>query len=75
MKDIDDYKEKHYEDYKKTLLPQTSSPFKKFQGNGIKMSLPKLLLQRLPILHAQRHAGSTSENLLNEIRQVIYSLY
>ena len=33
------------------------------------------MLQRLPIAVAQVKAGNTSENLLNEIRQIIYSLY
>ena len=33
------------------------------------------MLQRLPIALAQVKAGNTSENLLNEIRQIIYSLY
>ena len=33
------------------------------------------MLQRLPIALAQVKAGSTSENLLNEIRQIIYFLY
>ena len=33
------------------------------------------MLQRLPIALAQVKAGSTSENLLNEIRQITYSLY
>ena len=32
------------------------------------------MLQRLPIVLAQVKAGSTSENLLNEIRQIIYFL-
>ena len=31
--------------------------------------------QRLPIALAQVKAGNTSENLLSEIRQIIYSLY
>ena len=31
--------------------------------------------QGLPIALAQVKAGNTSENLLNEIRQAIYSLY
>ena len=31
--------------------------------------------QRLPIVQAQTKAGNTSENLLNEIRQIIYSFY
>ena len=33
------------------------------------------MLQRLPIALAQVKAGNTSENLLDEIRQIIYSLY
>ena len=33
------------------------------------------MLQRLPIALAQVKVGNTSENLLNEIRQIIYSLY
>ena len=33
------------------------------------------MLQRLPIALTQVKAGNTSENLLNEIRQIIYSLY
>ena len=33
------------------------------------------MLQRLPLPLAQIKAGNTSENLLNEIRQITYSLY
>ena len=33
------------------------------------------MLQRLPIALAQVKAGNTTENLLNETRQIIYSLY
>ena len=33
------------------------------------------MLQRLPVAHAEVKAINTSENLLNEIRQVIYYLY
>ena len=36
---------------------------------------PKQMLQRLPKALAQVKVGNTSENLLNEIRQIIYSLY
>ena len=32
------------------------------------------MLQRLPIALAQVKAGNNLENLLNEIRQIIYSL-
>ena len=33
------------------------------------------MFQRLPIAPAQAKTGNTSENLLNEIRQIVYSLY
>ena len=33
------------------------------------------MLQRIPIALAQVKAGHTPKNLLNEIRQIIYSLY
>ena len=33
------------------------------------------MLERLPIALAQGKAGNNSGNLLNEIRQIIYSLY
>ena len=32
------------------------------------------MLQKLPIALAQVKASNTSENLLNEIRQIVYSL-
>ena len=46
-------------------------------GEGIKILTPKKMLQRFPIVFAlaQVKAGNTSENLLNEIRQITYSLY
>ena len=33
------------------------------------------MLQRLPIALSQVNAGNTSESLLNDIRQIVYSLY
>ena len=33
------------------------------------------MLQSLPIILAQVKSGKTSENLLDKIRQIIYSLY
>ena len=33
------------------------------------------MLQRLPIALAQVKAGNSSENVLNEIRKVVYSLH
>ena len=42
---------------------------------GLKILTPKQMLQRLPIALAQVKAGTNSENLLNKIRQIVYSLY
>ena len=44
-------------------------------GTGFKILTPKQMLQRLPIALAQVKAGNNSESLLNEIRQIVYSLY
>ena len=33
------------------------------------------MLKRFPIAFAQVKAGNTSGNLLNEVRQIIYSVY
>ena len=47
----------------------------KTEGKRLKILTPKQMLQRLPIALAQVKAGNNSEHLLNEIRQIIYSLY
>ena len=44
-------------------------------AKGIEILTAKEILQRLPIALAQVKEGNTSENLLNEIRQLIYFLY
>ena len=49
--------------------------YKAKYGRGLKILSTKQMLQRLPIALAQVKAGNTSENLLNEIRQIMYSLY
>ena len=45
------------------------------KGTGLKILTSKQMLQRLPIALAQVKAGNNSENLLNEIRKIVYSLY
>ena len=45
------------------------------KGRGHKILTPKEILQRLPIALVQVKAGNNSEILLNEIRQIVYSLY
>ena len=41
----------------------------------LKILTLKQMLQRLPIALAQVKAGNNSENLLNKVRQIIYSLH
>ena len=41
----------------------------------LKILTPKQTLQRLPIALAQAKAGNKLENQLNEIRQIVFSLY
>ena len=41
----------------------------------LKILTPKQMLQRLPIALEYVIAGNNSEILLNEIRQMVYSLY
>ena len=47
----------------------------KQEGSGLKILTPKQMLQRLPIALGQIKAGNNSKSLLNEIRQIVYSLY
>ena len=41
----------------------------------LKILTPNQMLKRLPIALAQVKAGNNSESLLNDIRQIVYSLY
>ena len=45
------------------------------EGEGLKILTPNQMLKILPIAPAQISAGNNSESLLNEIRQIAYSLY
>ena len=48
---------------------------KQQKGRGLKILTSKQILQRLPIAFAQVKTDSTSENLLNKIHQILYSLF
>ena len=45
------------------------------EGKGLNILTPKQMIQRLSIALAQVKPCNNSENLLNKIRQIIYSLY
>ena len=61
-----------FDDYSRIA---SEAKYKSKYGESLKILTPKQMLQRLPIALAQVKAGNTSENLLKEIRQIIYSLY
>ena len=61
-----------YDDYS---LVMSQAITKATKGTGLKILTPKQMLQRLPIALAQVKAGNNSENFLNKIRQIVYSLY
>ena len=61
-----------YNDYTRMV---SNAKYKSIHGEGLKILTPKQMPERLPIAIAQVKAGNTYENLLNEIRQIIYSLY
>ena len=61
-----------FNDYTKTVY---EAKYKTKYGKVLKMLSPKQMLQRLPRALPQVKASNTSENLLNEVRQIIYNLY
>ena len=63
---------KLYNNYAKII---SEAMYKSKHGTGLKILTPKQMLQRLPIAVAQGKTCNNSESLLNEIRQIIYSLY
>ena len=64
---------KFIEDYGSVILEAKS--LAKQEGTGLKILTPKQMLQRLPIALAEIKAGNNLESLLNEIKQIVYSLY
>ena len=65
---------KFIEDYGSMIL-EARKLAKEQEGTGLKILTPNQMLKRLPIALAQVKAGNNSESLLNEIRQIVYSLY
>ena len=61
-----------FNDYAKNM---SKNIYESKQGTGLRIVTPKQKLQRLPIALAQIKAGNNSESLLNEIRQIVFSLY
>ena len=66
---------KFIEDYSSMILEAKRLAKEDQKGEGLKILTPNQMLKRLPIALAQVKAGNNSESLLNEIRQIFYSLY
>ena len=65
---------KFIEDYGSKIL-EAKKLAREQEGIGLKILTPNQMLKRLPIALAQVRAGNNLESLLNEIRQIVYSLY
>ena len=65
---------KFIEDYGSMIL-EAKKLAREHEGTGLKILTPNQMLERLSIALAQIKAGINSESLLNEIRQIVYSLY
>ena len=58
-----------FDGYSRTV---SEGKYKTKYGKGHKILGPKQMLQRLPKALAQVTAGNTCENLVNEIKQIMY---
>ena len=66
---------KFIEDYGSIILEAKRLAKEEQEGTGLKILTPNQILKRLPIALAQIKAGNNSESILNEIKQIVYSLY
>ena len=62
-------------DYGRIILEAKSQAMEEKFGKGLKILTPNQMLKTLLIAVAPIKAGNNSESLLNEIRQIAYSLY
>ena len=65
---------KYVGDYSSMIL-EAKKLAREQKGEGLKILTPNQNFKRLSIALAQVKAGNNSERLLNEIRQIVYSLY
>ena len=70
-----DLREKIIDFFRDYSFLLSEAKYKAKYGRGLKILTTKQMLQRLPKSLAQVKAGNTSENLVNEIRQIMCSLY
>ena len=65
---------KFYDDYS-LMISEAKAKVKSSKGTGIKILTSKQMLQQLPVALTHVKVGNNSESLLNEIRQIVYSLH
>ena len=65
---------KFYDDFS-SMMSEEKAKAKATKGTELKILTPKQMLQRIPIALAKVKDGNDSESLLNEIRQLVCSLY
>ena len=65
---------KFYDDYS-LMMSETKAKARATKRTGLKILTPKQILQRLPVALSQVKTSNNSESLLDEIRQIVYSLY
>ena len=65
---------KNIDFFRKCIFLLSEAKYKAKYGKGLKIFSCKQMVQRLPIALVQVKAGHISENLLNQIHQIIYSL-
>ena len=63
---------KFFDDYSSMV---SKAKLKATKSTRLRILTSKQMLQRLPIALGQVKAGNNSEKLLNEIKQIVYSLY
>ena len=70
-------REKVLNDFDSKIFPikTKATGYLEYEPSSFKILTHNQMLKRLPIAYAQVKAGNNSESLLNELRQIVYSLY
>ena len=75
VQNVFDLRDKIIDFFRDYSLLVSEAKYRAKYGRDLKILTPQQMLQRLSKALAQVKAGSTVENLLNEVRQIIHSLY
>ena len=64
-----------FDDDYSSMMSEAKAKVRATKGMGLKILTPAQMLQRLPTALTQVKTSNNSESLLNEIRQIVYSLH